>query len=410
MRRRRARETTIHGTTAPGFEGVADAFRENFTDRGDVGAACAVYHRGRKVADLWGGYRDGRRALPWEQDTMVLVFSTTKGMASIAMAVAHARGLLDWDEPIATYWPEFAANGKDRITVRQLMSHQAGLAVVKEKLDTQILADPDRLARILARQKPLWKPGTLRGYHSITIGWYESEILRRVDPRHRRLGEFFRDEVARPLDLEFFIGLPPEVPESRVAVIEGFHPLRIPLNVYKISPRMAMAAMLPWSLLNRSFNPKLANPADMSSPEYRALEIPAANGIGEARAIARAYSALAEGGGELGIGPETLEALMTPVPPSTPGGVDKVLKLDLRFSTGFVTPSKVQPFGSSPRAFGMAGLGGSFGFADPDERLGYAYVTNKMDLYFFNDPREKALREACYRSLAQFEGTIPGPR
>ena len=410
MRWRRVQEIPIHGTTAPGFEGVAEAFRENFIDRRDVGAACAVYHRGRKVADLWGGYRDRRSSLPWEENTMVLVFSTTKGMASIAMAVAHARGLFDWDEPIATYWPEFAANGKDRITVRQLMSHQAGLPAVKEKLDAGILADPDRLAEILARQKPQWRPGTLRGYHAVTIGWYQSEILRRVDPRHRRLGEFFRDEVARPLGIDFFIGLPAEIPESRVARIEGFPPWRIPFNVHKISPPMAMAAMVPWSLLNRSFNPKLKNPADLSSPEYRALEIPAANGIGEARAIARAYSVLAEGGGELGIGPETLEALTTPVVPERSRRLDEVLRLDLVFSTGFAKPSRVQPFGSSPRAFGMAGLGGSFGFADPDARLGYAYVTNRMDFYFFDDPREKALREACHRALAQFDGTDEGPR
>ncbi|MDX1388501.1 MAG: serine hydrolase domain-containing protein, partial [Acidobacteriota bacterium] len=218
----------VHGLTAPGFEPVRDAFLENFTHRHDLGAACTVYHRGEKVVDLWGGTRDRGRNLPWEENTVVLVFSTTKGMASIAMAVAHARGFLEWDEPIASYWPEFAANGKDRITVRQLMSHQAGLAVVREKLDARTLGDPDRLGTILARQRPAWKPGTNHGYHSVTQGWYQSEILRRVDPRGRRLGEFFRDEVARPLGLSFFIGLPPDVPESRIARIEGFHPARIP--------------------------------------------------------------------------------------------------------------------------------------------------------------------------------------
>ena len=198
-----------HGWVAPGFEEVETEFRKNFAERGEVGAACAIYHQGKKVVDLWGGYRDHKTRAPWEEDTLVLVFSVTKGMAAMAVAVAHSRGLLDYDEKVATYWPEFAQHGKENITVRQLLSHQAGLSAIDEPLDLETIADQETLATILARQKPAWVPGTRHGYHMWTIGWYMGELIRRVDPQRRNLGQFFQDEVAKPLDLEFYIGLPP---------------------------------------------------------------------------------------------------------------------------------------------------------------------------------------------------------
>jgi CubicO group peptidase (beta-lactamase class C family) len=390
----------IHGFTAPGFEKVREAFRNNFVEREEGGAACAVYHRGEKVVDLWGGHRDAERTAPWEEETIVLVFSITKGLASTAMAVAHSRGLLEWDEPIATYWPEFARNGKERITVRHLMSHQAGLPVIDEKLDLRALSDPERMSRILERQRPAWKPGTRRGYHPLSIGWYQSQVIRRVDPDGRGMAAYFHDEVADPLGIEFHIGLPADVPEGRVATIVPFDPARVPFSVHKVHPRLALAFALPGSLLSLALrNPRLHGPADLDNPPYRFLEIPAATGFGSARAIARVYSVLANGGAELGIRPATLDAMVSPVTPSRRGGRDAVVKLDTAYSTGFAKPSPATPFGSSPRAFGMAGLGGSFGFADPDARLGYAYVTNKMDIYFFDDPREKTVRDACHRCV-----------
>lgn len=202
----------IHGEVAPGFEDVRVEFERNFAERGELGAACAVYHRGDKVVDLWGGIRDHRTGAPWEEDTMVLVFSTTKGMAGLATAVAHSRGLLDHDERVATYWPEFAQKGKGHITVRQLLSHQAGLAAIDEPIDVKKLADLDRMAEILARQAPAWEPGTRHGYHAFSLGWYENELIRRVDPGHRSLGQFFHQEIARPLGLEFYTACPGECP------------------------------------------------------------------------------------------------------------------------------------------------------------------------------------------------------
>ena len=189
----------IRGSVAAGFEEVARAFTKNFIERGELGAACAVYHQGKKVVDLWGGYRDAKRQAPWEEDTLVLVFSVTKGMAAMTMALAHSQGLFAYDEPVATYWPEFAQQGKEHITVRQLLSHQAGLCLIDEPLNASILADFDAVAALLARQKSAWEPGTKQGYHYLSLGLYEGELIRRVDRQHRSLGHFFQDEIAQPL-------------------------------------------------------------------------------------------------------------------------------------------------------------------------------------------------------------------
>jgi len=189
----------VHGHVSPGFEAVREAFAENFMRRRELGGACCAYHRGEKVVDLWGGIRNKRTREPWEQDTMVLVHSTTKGLAAMTLAIAHSRGWLDYEEPVARYWPEFGQQRKEKITVRQLLAHQAGLFAIDEPVDRSIVADLDRLAVVLARQKPAWEPGTRQAYHAISLGFYEGELLRRVDSQHRSLGQFFQDEIATPL-------------------------------------------------------------------------------------------------------------------------------------------------------------------------------------------------------------------
>src|SRR5260370_4139100 len=209
----------IHGNVAPGFETVQTEFTRNFPGRRELGRACTIYYRGEKVVDLWGGYRDPHKTLPWQEDTMVIVFSSTKGLAGVAMAMAHSRDLFEYDAPIASYWPEFSQNGKGHITVRQLLAHEAGLSSINEPLPPAVLANPDVLATILARTTPAWEPGTRHGYHAFTLGWYESEILRRTDPQHRTLGRFFHDELARPLALEFYIGVPQDVDIERIALM-----------------------------------------------------------------------------------------------------------------------------------------------------------------------------------------------
>jgi CubicO group peptidase (beta-lactamase class C family) len=392
----------IEGYVAPGYEEVRDRFRENFTRRRELGAACAAYVHGEKVVDLWGGYRDAARQDRWEEDTLVLVYSSSKGMAGLAVALANSRGLIDYDATVASYWPEFAQNGKSEITVRQLLAHQAGLSGLDVRLDARKLADPDVVADALARQEPAWKPGTRQGYHALTIGWYEGELIRRVDPEGRTLGRFFAEEVAAPLGLEFYIGLPSDVPASRVASIKG---ASIPSMLAHIGtmPAAMMASFLRrGSHTSRAFgNPRMRGPADLDRPEYRAVEIPAGGGIGQVRSIARAYSDLAAGGPGLGLSAATFEALTAPPRPPSKGQRDLVLWVPAAYSLGFVRPTGDFQFGLGARSLGHPGAGGSFGFADPEAEVGFAYAPNRLGHHLRDDPREKALRDALYRALGR---------
>jgi CubicO group peptidase (beta-lactamase class C family) len=384
----------VGGSVATGFAEVRAQFERNFRERGEIGAAVAAYWRGEKVVDLWGGRRTPEGDAPWNEDTMVIVMSTTKGLAAMTLAVANARGWLDYDAPVSRYWPEFAQNGKAAITVRQLLGHEAGLVVLDEKLTVQKLRDLDGMARVLARQKPAWPPGTRHGYHAMTIGLYMQELMRRVDPAHRTVGRVFRDEVAMPLDAEFYIGLPPGVPDGRLARIKPLSRWGGLLALRYTPPSVTMRMIRPGSLLRRAF---AGLDVDQNDRRYLEVEVPAGNGVGTARGIARAYSAFAEGGADLGIAGETFERVTAP--PAVAHPRDEVLGVPSYFSLGFLRPGPDLAFGSSPRAFGMPGAGGSFGFADPDARLGYAYVMNKLDFYLQNDPREKALRDAVYRAI-----------
>ena len=214
-----SRSGQVQGQVSSGFEAVRDAFVENFARRRELGGACCAFHHGKRVVDLWGGIRNVETGEPWERDTMVIVYSATKGLAAMTLALAHSRGWLDYEERVCTYWPEFAQNGKERITVRQLLAHQAGLFAFDEPVDRGTVADLDRLAAVMARQRPAWEPGTRLAYHALTIGFYEGELLRRVDPRHRSLGQFFQEEIAAPLGLDVYIRLPEEMPSSRLATI-----------------------------------------------------------------------------------------------------------------------------------------------------------------------------------------------
>lgn len=390
----------MHGSVARGFEPVRDVFVDNFRRRGEVGAACAVYLRGDKVVDLWGGRRDVATGAPWEEDTMVLVFSTTKGMSALALAVAHSRGFLQHDERVSTYWPEFAQHGKGSVTVRQLLAHQAGLPIIDEPLDVAALADRGRVAAALASQRLEWEPGKKHGYHAISLGLYEGELLRRVDPRGRSLGQFFQDEVAKPLGIAFHIGLPPDVSSTRVARVIGYHPARTLPHAHKLPWRFLRSIVDRRSVTARAFgNPRLWNPADLDRPDFRAVELPASNGIGQARAIARAYGVFATGGAELGIRPETMAALQSPATAPAHGRHDEVLQIDTAFSLGFLKPSGWCRFGTDDKAFGTPGMGGSFGFADPELGLGFAYAMNRMGFHLADDPREKALRDATYECV-----------
>lgn len=391
----------LGGGVQGGFAAVQAAFIENFQTRHELGGACCVYERGDKVVDIWGGIRDFATAAPWEQDTMVVIHSATKGLAAMALALAHSRGWLDYEERVCTYWPEFAQQGKAAITVRQLLAHQAGLFALREPVDRGVVADRERLAQVLARQEPAWEPGTRQAYHALTLGFYEAELLHRLDPQHRSLGQFFRDEIALPLgEPDIYIGLPASIPNARLARLEqpGFSAM-----LRGFGPRFLWEAMWPHSNIHRalSVNPGSAVYEDAEHIVARELEVPSGGGVATARALAHAYSAFAGTGEELGLRPETLRLLAAPAVAPARGFYDECMKTDgVRFALGFMKPGPVWPFGH-PSAFGAPGAGGALGFADPDSGVSYAYVTSRMGAYLSGDPRELALRAAFERALAE---------
>ncbi len=390
---------SVKGFVKPGFEAVLEAFSKNFNHRHELGAACCIYYHGEKVIDLWGGIRDKATGEPWEEGTMVLVFSATKGMSALALALANSQGLFDYDERVSTYWPEFAQQGKEQITIRQLLAHQAGLFAFNEPIDKNVVADLDRLAIIMARQKPAWEPGSRQAYHAISLGFYESELLRRVDPHHRSLGQYFQEELATPLGLDFYINLPEEIPNSRLATLQLAN---MALGIFHNPISLSLSAMNPHSPIFRALvvNPGTTLSLDPKHVYTRNLEVPSGGGVGTARAIAYAYSVFATGGQELGLSKETLRQLMLPAVPPLHGFYDECLKVEVPFSLGFMKSNKKNPFGN-PTIFSAPGAGGSMGFADPQNVVGYGYVLNKMGTYL-EDPRELALRSAFYHCISEF--------
>jgi len=390
----------IDGWVAPGFEDVRSEFERNFERRLEVGAACAAYVDGEQVVDLWGGVRDARDGSPWERDTMVLLYSTSKGLSAMTLALAHSRGWLDYDERVATYWPEFAQAGKQDVTVRQLLAHQAGLAVVDEPLDAGLLADHDRLAEAIAGQRPAWRPGNRHGYHGVSLGWYEGELVRRLDPARRTLGRFFAEEIAEPLGLDIVFGAPEDFPRSRLARIERVPAWKALRQARDLPAPMALAMLNPRSITFKAFaNPRIRRPADLDRAEYRRVEFPAGGALGSARDIARAYSAFAVQPPELGLAANTMDQLTRAPEPPRRGWRDVVLKVENAWALGFARPHGEFRFGASERSFGHPGAGGSFAFADPDRGVSFAYVMNRMGLHLVDDPREKPLRDALYRCL-----------
>lgn len=385
--------TEIHGDVQPGFEGVREAFARNFEQGHEVGAACSVYHRGEKVVDLWAGLADEAAGRPWQEDTVQLVFSTTKGATAVCAHLLAQRGELDLDEPVATYWPEFGANGKEHIPVRWLLSHQAGLPYVDASLTLDEVLAWDPMIEALAAQAPAWEPGEAHGYHATTYGWLVGEVVRRVSGRS--VGRFFQDEVATPLGLDFWIGLPPEE-AHRVAPL-------VVIDIPRDDPGMREVLdqfIGPDSMLGRAL---FAGGAfaehefgTFNLPEVHAAEIPAANAICDARSLARMYAALV---GEVdGVRLLTPEQVKVATEQQTQGVDQVLLGLDLQYGLGFMVPSPMLVLGGDS-SFGHYGAGGSVGFADPDAEIGFGYVMNKMFLGLAGDPRTAGIINAVYRAL-----------
>jgi CubicO group peptidase (beta-lactamase class C family) len=341
---------------------------------------------------LWAGHADQARTRPWQRDTLVNVWSTTKGMTAICAHRLVEQGKLDLDAPVARYWPEFAAQGKGELPVRWLLSHRAGLAAVKEVLPPEALYDWDAMCKALAAERPWWTPGEDHGYHAITFGWLVGEVVRRIDGRS--LGRYFREEVAGPLGADFRIGLP-DSEHGRVAEMSA-----IPPPGPDGMPFLNALLSDPDGLTARAF----ANPPSIAAganvPEWRRAEIPGANGHATAEAIARVYSALAVGGRVDGVdvlSPESIERCRD----EQSRGLDRVLQIPTRFGQGFML-SQDEPltsFGPNPGSFGHPGAGGSVGFADPQAKLSFGYAMNRMGPHILIDPRAQALIDAAYASL-----------
>lgn len=397
-------EIVVHGTVAPGFEEVREEFARNFSKRGDVGAACAVVVNGEPVVDIWAGVRDPGTGAPWEEDTVVRVYSTTKGLSAVVLAKLHSDGLLDIDERISTYWPEFAKNGKGEITVGQLLQHKSGLVILDRPVQVSELENFDDLSGLLEAATPLWEPGSRQGYCAATLGLFEQQLVRRIDPEGRSIGRYFAEEIAGPLDAEFFIGLPAAFEDDRLATLQMISPspLKGLVNLHKPPKGLARQIINPKSLFNQAF---FVIVDDTGDPRVElSYEEPSGGGVGDARSLAKIYGILAGGGEALGISPESIRLMTDYAPPATEGYRDAVMGFESRGSKmGHLKPDKVFPFGSES-AFGFSGTGGSFAFADPEQGLGFAYVMTKMDYYGINDPREAALREAVYRCLSRREG------
>ncbi|MGW4047053.1 serine hydrolase domain-containing protein [Streptomyces sp. NPDC004721] len=388
--------TTIDGEVAPGFEPVREAFMANFARHGDIGAAVCVYQYGQLVVDLWGGVADPETGRPWTRDTLQLVYSATKGATATAAHMLAERGALDLDAPVAKYWPEFAANGKADIPVRWLLSHQAGLVALDQPVPLEEALAWHPMAAALAAQRPLWTPGTAHGYHGRTWGWLVGEVIRRVSGRSP--GRFFAEEIAAPLGLDFFIGLPAGE-RDRVSRLVYRRPdvdlTTVPAESLPEELRELVAAWRdPHSFSNRAYAVTAPAEIDFGSPEVQAAELPASNGIGTARALARMYAALiGEVDGVRLLTPGTLASATR----EQVGGKDQVMLIPSRFSTGYMLPTKANPM-TGPNAFGHTGRGGSLGFADPEHGIAFGYVMNHI-IGGPDDVRATSLADAVRRSL-----------
>ncbi len=381
----------IEGNCDPRFAAVRDAFAENFEKRKEVGASVAVTYKGQQVVDLWAGFADKKRTRPWTRDTIVNVYSTTKGLTAICAHRLVEQGKLDLDAPVASYWPEFARTGKDKLPVRYLLSHRAGLAAVKKPLPLEALYQWDTMCEALAEQETWWEPGSKHGYHAVTYGWLVGEVIRRITGKTP--GTYFRDELADPLGLDCHIGLDASHDWRVADMLASPPPPPGAPNIFE------EVAKNPESVTAKAFaNPPLLTPGVVNTREWRGAELPAANGHTNARALARIYGALGDGGEIDGVHVLDAESIAR-CHDEQSYGPDAVLFISTRMSLGFMMSQPGNSMGPNARAFGHPGAGGSLGFADPDAGIGFGYVMNQMGSNILIDPRAAALIDSVYASL-----------
>lgn len=389
--------TTVHGSVEPGFELVRELFEKQFAGGQQIGAGLALYHRGRPVADLWGGLADEDRGTPWERDTMAVSYSTTKGLTATCLHILADRGLVRYEDPVARYWPEFAASGKGEITVYHLLTHQAGVPQVPPGLRLDDLTDWDTMVRAIAQEAPLWQPGTESGYHALTFGWLVGEVVRRVDGRS--LGTFFRDEVAKPLGITgLHIGAP-ESAEPHISVLKSR------LAESPEMEEMRRQFMGPDSLIGKAMGAHLGGDLQelLNTRAGHAAEIPAANGVMTARDLARMYACLA-GYGKLDGVRLLSEVTVRRMSERQTFRPDRVILVEVGWALGYMTGGPAGwPQGPRVSAFGHAGYGGSIGFADPEIGLSFGIVLNALNADLVGAGRAAALADAA-RACAEAAG------
>jgi CubicO group peptidase (beta-lactamase class C family) len=381
-------QAQLGGSVAAGFEPVQEAFAANFESHGEVGAACCVHLHGKRVVDLWGGITAPGASEPYTADTLQMVWSTTKGVVAIAAHILAQEGKLDFDAPVTDYWPEFAAAGKAGIPVRWLFCHKSGLAAVDHPFGLADLVAWTPCIEALAAQKPLWEPGTAHGYHTWTYGWLAGEVIRRV--AGVSVGKFVAERIAKPLQAEFWIGLPRAL-NTRVAPVLPPHPPApgAPTNPY--ATRMAD----PNSLSYRAWGSVMVPPAEQNEHPFREAEVPAANGIGTARALSRLYAGcIGKIDGVRVLEPETLEEATR----TQARGEDLVQGYDTRFGTGFQLSFPFRPM-AGEGSFGHYGSGGSVGFAHPELGISFGYTMNQMRPVWGKDPRTSGRVKALLACL-----------
>ena len=379
----------VHGTCDPRFSKLKWQFEKNMASGAELGAAVAVVEHGKSVVDLWSGYADKKKLAPWGRDSLVNVFSSTKGISALCVQHAMDKGLLDSDKTVAYFWPEFGCNGKREITLSWLLNHRSGVAALREPVEDQALFDWDYMTSRFAEERPWWEPGTAHGYHMVSAGWMIGEVFHRV--LGCSVGDYLNQELTSALGVDFFIGVP-DSEFSRVAQLNGA----------RVAPEKGRVFLFNRILEDREglLSKALTNPPSLmtssNSDEWKRMKLPSATGFGNARSLATLYGAAVAEDSFLS------EEAVRRCYQVESKGMDKVLETPTRFGPGFLLQQLDDPetgFGSGLNAFGHPGSGGSLGFADPERGIGFGYVMNQMGPYLMVDPRARALANAMYAAF-----------
>ncbi|XP_064642314.1 beta-lactamase domain-containing protein 2-like isoform X2 [Lineus longissimus] len=410
LRRRRSLEFHVDGFVAAGFEEVDKTFRE-LIKNGMYGGAFTAYYRGKPVVDLWGGYADVDSKQRWEKDTISMAFSTTKGLAALCIGVLVTRGHVKYDDPVASFWPEFAANGKESITLRTLMNHEAGLIGLDEPLSLEdLLTDSPKVSQYLAKQKPFWEPGSGHGYHAISIGPYVDQVVRRVDPKKRNVTQFFEDEIAKPLGVDFSLHLKPSerYRDSRLVEQPGFYGLLDTIwcafETWDFQMVQCFYEMVsnPASLIAKAIG-MIDMPESYNHIDKKIVEISSVTGHGTARALAKIYGMITMDGGMVNGKPLISDSVLLEFM-QVPDEItkDKVVLLPISYSGGM----SHLPTPAGDWMFGTPGFGGQMGHGDPKKQIGLGFLTNHLRTYIVvSDPRTQSLFKAVYSSVKKMEET-----